>query len=58
MSRIMFQIMNNAGFTFAIEVKSGRKKSAKALDAFVEKFPNARRIVITVEKFLQFSQER
>jgi predicted AAA+ superfamily ATPase len=42
----------------AIEVKSGRKKSAKGLDAFVEKFPNARRIVITPENFQQFSQER
>jgi predicted AAA+ superfamily ATPase len=43
---------------YAIEVKSGRKKSTKGLNAFVEKFPNARRIVITPENFLQFSQER
>jgi hypothetical protein len=28
------------------------------LDAFVEKFPNAGRIVITPENFPQFSQER
>ena len=46
------------GKLYAIEVKSGRKKSAKGLDAFVEKFPNARRIVITPENFLQFSHER
>jgi len=40
------------GKLYAIEVKSGGKKSAKGLDAFVEKFPNTRRIVITPENFL------
>jgi len=43
---------------YAIEVKSGRKKFAKGLNAFVEKISNARRIVITPENFLHFSQER
>lgn len=51
-------VFKSHGKLYAIEVKSGRKKSAKGLDAFVEKFPNARRIVITPENFQQFSQER
>jgi hypothetical protein len=51
-------VFKSHGKLYAIEVKSGRKKSAKGLDAFVEKFPNARRIVITPENFPQFSQER
>jgi predicted AAA+ superfamily ATPase len=51
-------VFKSHGKLYAIEVKSGRKKSAKGLDAFVGKFPNARRIVITPENFLQFSHER
>jgi len=51
-------VFKSHGKLYAIEVKSGRKKSAKGLDAFVENFPNARRIVITPENFPQFSQER
>jgi hypothetical protein len=51
-------VFKSHGKFYAIEVKSGRKKSAKGLDAFLEKFPNARRIVITPENFLQFSRER
>lgn len=51
-------VLKSHGKLFAIEVKSGRKKSTKGLDAFVKKFPNARRIVITPENFPQFSQER
>lgn len=51
-------VFKSHGKLYTIEVKSGRKKSAKGLDAFLEKFPNARRIVITPENFLQFSQER
>jgi predicted AAA+ superfamily ATPase len=51
-------VFKSHGKLYAIEVKSGRKKSAKGLDAFVEKFPNARRIVITPENFQHFSQER
>jgi predicted AAA+ superfamily ATPase len=43
---------------YAIEVKSGRKKSTKGLDAFVAKFPKAGRVLITPENFLQFSEER
>ena len=45
------------GKLYAIEVKSGRKKSTKGLDAFVAKFPKTSRVLITPENFPQFSQE-
>ena len=44
------------GQLHAIEVKSGRKKSARGLDSFVDKFPTATRIIITPENFPQFSE--
>jgi predicted AAA+ superfamily ATPase len=44
------------GRLHAIEVKSGRKKSAKGLDSFLEKFPIATRTIITPENFPQFSE--
>lgn len=40
---------------YAIEVKSGRKKSAKGLDAFVAQVPKALRVVVSPENFDQFS---
>jgi predicted AAA+ superfamily ATPase len=40
---------------YAIEVKSGRNKSAKGLDAFCAKVPEALRVIITPENFAQFS---
>ena len=51
-------VYKSHGQLYAIEVKSGRKKSTKGLDAFVAKFPQAGRVLITPENFLQFSQER
>lgn len=42
---------------YAIEVKSGRKKSAKGLEAFCAQAPGARPILITPENFSQFSQD-
>jgi predicted AAA+ superfamily ATPase len=44
------------GRLHAIEVKSGRKKSAKGLDSFLEIFPTATRTIITPENFPQFSE--
>ncbi len=41
---------------FAIEVKSGRRKSGKGLDVFGARVPRAKRVVITPENFLQFSE--
>jgi uncharacterized protein len=40
---------------YAIEVKSGRKKSAKGLDAFVRQVPHAARVILTPDNFAQFS---
>jgi predicted AAA+ superfamily ATPase len=40
---------------YAIEVKSGRKKSAKGLTAFCAQAPQALRVIITPENFAQFS---
>jgi predicted AAA+ superfamily ATPase len=48
-------VYKNQGQLFAIEVKSGRKKSTKGLDAFAEKFPKVSRIIVTPENFPQFS---
>ena len=48
-------VYKDQGRLFAIEVKSGRKKSAKGLDAFAEKFPKVSRIILTPENFSQFS---
>jgi predicted AAA+ superfamily ATPase len=40
---------------YAIEVKSGRKKSAKGLEAFCAKVPEALRVIISPENFAPFS---
>lgn len=42
---------------YAIEVKSGRKKSAKGLDAFVAQVPQALRVIVTPENFARFSAD-
>lgn len=39
---------------YAIEVKSGRKKSAKGLMKFKEKFPEAKLVMITFENYGEF----
>lgn len=41
---------------YAIEVKSGRKKSARGLEAFGAQVPQALQLIITPENFAQFSQ--
>ncbi|MBF0409649.1 MAG: ATP-binding protein [Candidatus Riflebacteria bacterium] len=45
------------GRIFAIEVKSGRHKTEKGLEAFIRKFPDARPIIITPDIFPIFSQD-
>lgn len=44
------------GRLYAIEVKSGRKKSSKGLGEFTEKFPHAARLIVTPENFAYFSE--
>jgi predicted AAA+ superfamily ATPase len=40
---------------YAIEVKSGRKKSSKGLETFCAQTPKALRVIVTPENFAQFS---
>jgi predicted AAA+ superfamily ATPase len=42
---------------YAIEVKSGRKKSSKGLEKFQSKFPEAKNILITFENYEEFENE-
>lgn len=42
---------------YAIEVKSGRKKSGRGLDAFVAQVPHALRVMVTPENFDRFSAD-
>lgn len=42
---------------YAIEVKSGRNKSARGLEAFVEQFPQARPVVVTPDNFEKLSED-
>jgi predicted AAA+ superfamily ATPase len=42
---------------YAIEVKSGRRKSSKGLAAFQKQFPDARPVIITTDNFAQFSED-
>ncbi len=41
----------------AIEVKSGRRKSPKGLDKFVERFPEAKKVFITPENYEEFERK-
>lgn len=42
---------------YAIEVKSGRKKSSKGLLKFKEKFQNAKSVTITLENYFDFEKD-
>ena len=45
------------GVLYAIEVKSGRRKSAKGLDAFLKHFPDGRPVILTPSNFAVFSAD-
>ena len=45
------------GVLYAIEVKSGRRKSAKGLDAFLKHFPGGRPVILTPDNFSFFSAD-
>uniref|UniRef100_A0A831UFV7 ATP-binding protein n=1 Tax=Geobacter metallireducens TaxID=28232 RepID=A0A831UFV7_GEOME len=45
------------GKLYAIEVKSGRRKSAKGLDAFMKHFADACPVIITTDNFTLFSED-
>lgn len=48
-------IYRHRNMLFAIEVKSGRRKTSKGLDIFMNLFPTANPIIITPENFTLFS---
>jgi predicted AAA+ superfamily ATPase len=45
------------GRLYAIEVKSGRKKSAKGLAAFMQHFPEASPVILTPDNFPKLSED-
>lgn len=44
------------GRLYAIEVKSGRRKSAKGLEAFLKQYPDACPVILTTDNFTLFSE--
>lgn len=50
-------IYRHQGRLHAIEVKSGRRKSAKGLETFMKQFPEAVPIIITTDNFQLFSED-
>lgn len=49
-------VYRHQGRLFAIEVKSGRRKSAKGLEAFAQNFPESIPVILTPENFPKWSQ--
>jgi hypothetical protein len=45
------------GILYALEVKSGRRKSSKGLNSFLERFPSASPVIITPDNFPEFSED-
>jgi hypothetical protein len=45
------------GKLYAIEVKSGRRKSAKGLETFTKNFADARSVIISMDNFSLFSDD-
>ena len=50
-------VYRDRGQLYAIEVKSGRKKSSKGLAAFCQQVPKALRVILTPDNFAQFSAD-
>lgn len=44
------------GELYAVEVKSGRRRTAKGLDMFLKQFPDAHAIILTTDNFPAFSE--
>jgi len=49
-------VYSHQGQLYAIEVKSGRKKTAKGLDTFLKHFPEARPVLVTPDNFPLLSE--
>lgn len=50
-------ILTKGKMIWAIEVKSGREKFAKGLEAFRKKYPEARLAIITLENYKEFERD-
>lgn len=50
-------ILQSGRTIWAIEVKSGRKKSSKGLEKFKKKFPSAQLVLITKENYFEFEKD-
>lgn len=50
-------VYHHQGLLYAIEVKSGRKKSTKGLQAFAQHFPQARSVILTPDNFPKLSED-
>lgn len=48
-------VHRHQGRLTAIEVKSGRKKSAKGLEAFMKHFPDAKPVIVSPDSFAVLS---
>ena len=49
-------VVRYQGKLYAVEVKSGRKKSAKGLAAFMQQFPEAHPVIVTPDNFASLSE--
>lgn len=50
-------ILKKGRKVWAIEVKSGKKKTSKGLEIFLEKFPQAKSVIITFENYFDFEKD-
>ncbi len=50
-------VYRHQGLLYAIEVKSGRKKSTRGLAAFAQHFPQARPVILTPNNFSKLSED-
>ena len=50
-------IYHYQGMVYAIEVKSGRRRFAKGLEAFMKRFPDACPVILTIDDFPLFSAD-
>jgi uncharacterized protein len=49
-------VYRSQGKLYAVEVKSGRRKSIKGLESFLKKFPEAHPVIINADNFSLFSE--
>jgi hypothetical protein len=50
-------VVRYQGRLYALEVKSGRKKSTKGLEAFMAHFPDASPVIVDPDNFLRLAED-